>query len=436
MFKKSSQLLMVMVLIAVMVLSACSSSSEGNNASTNAPTNGGVAEAESGENEGGAVVKGKIQYSTWGNKEEKAMEEAVVKAFNEQYPDIEVELIHVDGSYEQKLQTMIAGGGAPDVISIGGGHILSFSNAFQELSMHTVNVDAYISRNLVDAFQLDGMQYALPKRVNTNVFAYNKELLAKAQVEPPSGEFTIEEFQEKAIKVAALGGEGQQKVFGSDPLWFGQWLYQFGGQFVTKDKKQATVNSDEAKKALQFVIDASRTHHFAPNTSETEGQNTMDWFLSGRVGFKAGFGPYLLPLMKQSTKFDWDVAIQPGKGGEMEIVGLAVSKESKNQEAATLFAQFVSNSDEAQKIIATGSNLPVTNAGKDVFLAQFPDKNLNAFFEAMEHQTPQVSLKQAARFNDTFYKAIYDRTALGASGSEDPSKVLDEVNEELTRLLQ
>jgi multiple sugar transport system substrate-binding protein len=429
MIRKSFILGLVALFTVAFGLAGCGSSNSSSNSGEkpeSSPTKAPTKQEE----------KVKITYSTWGNAEEKATEEAVIAAFEKLHPNIDVELILVDGSYEEKLQIMIAGNTTPDVISIGGAHIGNFAGAFQPFASSEVLTDKYLSDVILAGLQSDGQQYALPKRVNTKVMAYNKGLLEQAKVAAPGESFTIEEFKEKAIAVAALGGEGNNKVWGSDPLWFGQWLFQFGGQRVSDDLTQSLINSQQAKDAAQFVIDAAHKYHFAPNPTEAQGQSMIDWFLSGQVGFKGDFGPFYIPLMKQLTKFDWDIAPQPGGSGEMEVVGIAVSKTTKFTEAAKQFATFYSSSKEAQEIIGTGASLPVTKEGKEVFLKQIPDKNLNVFFEAMENQKPSPRLKKGRQMGSMINKALSDRTQIGASGTEDPGKVLEELKLEIDELLK
>ncbi|MFB9279381.1 ABC transporter substrate-binding protein [Cohnella cellulosilytica] len=435
MLKRSLLAGLVIVFAAAIGLAGCGQSNSGNNSASN-PESTPSQPASSAPAESNKQEKVKITYSTWGSAEEKATEEAVIAEFEKLNPNIDVELILVDGSYEEKLQVMIAGNTTPDVVSIGGAHVGNFSGAFQPFAADEVAADKYLTDILLTGLQSDGEQFALPKRVNTKVIAYNKDLLAKANVEAPGDSFSIEQFQEKAIAVAALGGEGKDKIWGSDPLWFGQWLFQFGGQRVSDDYSESLINSSESKAAVQFIIDAANKYHYAPNPTEAQGQNMIDWFLSGQVGFKGDFGPFYLPLMKQITKFDWDIAPQPGHGGEMEIVGIAVSKTTKHAEAAKQFASFVSSSSEAQKIIGGGAALPVTKEGKEVFLNQFPDKNLNEFFAAMEYSKPQPRLKKGRQMGSLINKALADRTLIGATGQEDPSVVLDELKVEIDELLK
>ncbi len=372
----------------------------------------------------------KITYCSWGNAEEKATEEAIVAAFMAANPDVEVEYIHVDGNYEEKLQIMIAGGEAPDVISIGGAHIPSFSSAFAPVDIAAVDTGKYIAPTLYESLVYDGQQYAYPKRVNTKVYAFNKDLLTKAGVAFPGAAYSIDQFTADAMAVAALGDD----IYGSDPLWFGQWLYQFGGRMLEADGTVA-FNSEVGKQAAQYIIDAVDKNAFVPTATEREGQDVMQWFIGGRVGFKGDFGPYFLPMMAQVTGFDWDVCAAPGNGGEMEIVGVGISAKTKNADAAQRLAAYISNADEAQAIIGGTSALPVTEAGKTVFLAQYPTKNLTAFFDAMGTQEIPPMIKGANQVGGILYGELFGRTKLGASGEEDVALVLDEAAAEVIDML-
>ncbi len=62
------------------------------------------------------------------------------------------------------------------------------------------------------------------------------------------------------------------------------------------------------------------------------------------------------------------------------MTGLSISATTDNYEAALRFVTWVSTSDEAQKIIAGGTNLPVTRYGVEEFVWRAPDKGLETFF--------------------------------------------------------
>lgn len=374
--------------------------------------------------------KVKITYSTWGNADEKKTEQAIIDEFMEQNKDIQVEMIFVDGSYEEKLQTLIAGNETPDVVSIGSAHIPNFSGAFVPVDASSVSTEKYISEKLVTNLIYDEKQYALPKKATTKVVAYNKDLLERANVDFPSEDFSIEEFSESAKKISEL----EDGIFGSDPLVFTQMIYQFGGRILSPDGT-VEINSKEGKEAAQYMVDAVETYHFTPNAAEAEGTDSLQWFVTSKAGFKNDFGSYYLPQMSEIESFDWDLAPNPGQGGEMEIVGVALSKTSKNQEAANKLITFISQSKEAQEIIGSTSALPVTEDGKKVFLQQYPEKNMQAFFDAMDYENAPAAVKGASQINGDINSALADRTKIGMAGDENVSTVLDEVAAEEQKII-
>lgn len=435
---KNKRLALLMAAVMTIGLTACG----GNAAQSNQPAadTGSAAKEEKAEEEDksepapapAAASDGQItiQYSYWGNADEAATEEAIIAAFMEQNPDIFVEPVYVESSYEDKLQLMIAGNTTPDVMAIGSEHIANFSGALSEIDMSGVDTSKYISDTPLNALNYNGIQYGLPKRANTKVIAYNKALFDQANREYPGDTYSIDQFKEDAIAITALGDD----IFGAQSLWYGQWIYQFGGETITKDGK-VVFNSKEAVDAVQFIVDGIRTYHFVPNGDESEGQSMTEWFMGGLVGVYLDCGPFNLPNFTEITDFEWDFGPAPGNGGSMEVVGVSVSATTEHPEEAKKFAEFVSTSKEAQEIIGGTTALPVTEEGKEVFLQQFPDKNLQAFFDAATYEKAPVTMKGANLANGILNSAIYDRTGVGNVADEDVKTVLDEAAAEAQAVL-
>ena len=103
------------LMLALMMLLGIFTGCSGNNepTATTAPvadntpaTSGGEAPAE----------KTKITFMGWGTDAEVATFTAMIKQYEEAYPDVEVEYIVVaDNEFDTKLQTMIGAGECPDV---------------------------------------------------------------------------------------------------------------------------------------------------------------------------------------------------------------------------------------------------------------------------------------------------------------------------------
>ncbi|MFC3747828.1 ABC transporter substrate-binding protein [Paenibacillus sp. GCM10012306] len=412
--------LIVLSLLVVIALSACSGNAGSDSSSSNSGGNSGAA-------------KGKITFAFWGAQSEADAIKQAIDNFQKTYPDIKVESQWIQKDYLTKLQTMIAGGTTPDVMLISGGDLPGFANAFQELQ---IDKSLFSSPSFVDSMSVDGKVYAEPFIIKPKVMAINVDLFEKNNIPLPSQTvpMTTEEFKDISKKLTS--GEGASKIFGSEPLWLGNWIYSFGGQFYTDDLSKSALDSPEAIAAAEYIV-STKQEGIVPNDSEKQGQNMMNWYLGGRIGMFTDFGPWYLPQMADVQNFKWDLVPFPGNGGSKEVNGLAISKNSKNAEAAKLFIDHMTQNEEAQKIIGGNKNaygVPVIASATSAFEAVAPNKNLQAFVLAAEKQHTQEAQKSTNEINNEM-KAIDDTTPIGI-GTKDVKEVFPQVAEKINNILQ
>jgi len=424
--KKWSFIAMSLLLVSF-VLAACG----GNN---NEPqSSGGASPSASGDGGAPASPKGKVTFAYWGAQSEADAIKQAVSAFESANPDVKVEQQWIQKDYLTKLQTMIAGGTAPDVMLISGGDLPGFANAFQELQ---IDASAFSSPTLVHSMSMDGKLFASPFVIKPKVMAINVDLFEKNQVPLPSKTepMTPEQFLEISKKLTS--GEGASKIYGSEPLWLGNWIYSFGGQYYSDDLSKSTLDAPEAISAAEFIV-STKQEALVPSDSEKKGQSMTNWFLAGRIGMYSDFGPWNLPQMADVQGFKWDLVPFPGNGGSKEVNGLTLSKDSKNADAAKAFITYMTQNEEAQKVIGGNKSaygIPVLASATSSFETIFPDKNLNAFVLAAEKQHTQEAQKRTNEINNEM-KAIDDKTPIGI-GSQDVKEVFPQVAEKINKILQ
>jgi multiple sugar transport system substrate-binding protein len=375
-----------------------------------------------------------ISIAYWGSNEEAATQKLMVEAFEKENPNIKVEQIWVQGSYEEKVQTMIAGGTPPDLIQISNTSLPGFAAAFKPV---TLDPNVYTSPLVLDAMTYEGQVYAIPFVVKSKVMGLNVGVFKKNNVPLPSltEPMSPEEFQELAIKLSS--GEGPDRVYGSAPLWFNGWLFQFGNTFYNADGTKVTIGSPEAIAAANFVINSSTKYHYAPTALDAEGQNMWEWFLSGKVAMLPDFGPWNLPLIKQAKEIEWEIVPVPGKGLPLEIDGFGISKDTQQPEAAEALAKFLSQSETAQNILGTSAaavGVPVIPAAAEAFAKSIPDKNVQAFVWSAANSPLPVGSKLDAQIQSEFSREINTRTPLG-TGKESPETVFPELEQRFNELL-
>ena len=200
-------------------------------------------------------------------------EEALFGVLEDFYNEtgISVEVIYVAstggwGGFFSKIQTMIAGGDAPDVIRIAiEGFELFLDNGIivplNEYEEKYPEFAALVSDNhekLTEPFTVDGQIYGYGFDWNNVVTHINLNLLEEAGLEMPDVEWTTEEFLEYAKAMTMTREDGTQTYGVYVPTSYFQlnaWLYNWGAAILSDDMTESVINSPEAVEMFQFLHD-------------------------------------------------------------------------------------------------------------------------------------------------------------------------------------
>lgn len=202
-------------------------------------------------------------------------------------------------SANQKLTLACTGGEAPDVADI------FFTNSFAEMSSDKAGLleindvveemggeSAWMSAGKDEAC-VDGDWYGVPWRFDTRTLLYNTEDFEKAGItEVPR---TWDELVEAAQKLTETDGNGNITHAGLawysdmgryDQTWFSM-LAQSGGAMMNEDFTEFTFNTEEGKKALQFLSDCINVHNICNNSLDAS-YDALSEFMSGNVSMVFG----------------------------------------------------------------------------------------------------------------------------------------------------
>ena len=377
-----------------------------------------------------------IEFAYWGDVQENTAIKAAVSAFEKSHPNIHVNALWITGNYNQKLLTMIAGGTAPDVIQISNSDLPGYIQAFSPVH---VNPNPYLSSRLVNELKVKGTLYAYPFDVNPKVMTINISLFQKRHVPLPSltKPMSPAQFQSDAMKLTY--GSGAHKVWGSAPLWYGDWLYMFGGRLFNAQGTKSLIGSPQAIAAANFVIDSSGKYHYAPTAKESAGQNMFNWFLSGKVATYTDTGPWYLPTLQGVKGLHWELVPEPGTSPFGEVDGLAIGKTSAHPRTANLFAQWMSTSKLAQDAIGASPQagyVPVIKSAIPGFLHTQPGHNLQAFIQgAATNVQDGLPWTRSNQIINQVWTDMDNETALG-TGTKPPGKVFPGIAQSIDTLLQ
>ena len=160
-----------------------------------------------------------LKVSTWDLAANPGITSSV-KAFEEQNPNIKVEIIDIaSADYTQKLSVMLNGGSELDAFWIKDAD--TTKSLFDKGQI--ADLKAYIEKDSIDLEAYNGLAnnftmpsgeiVGLPARTDYYVLYYNKDIFDAAGVSYPSNDMTWEEFEETAKKITT--GEGADKKYGA-----------------------------------------------------------------------------------------------------------------------------------------------------------------------------------------------------------------------------
>ncbi|TBN57713.1 sugar ABC transporter substrate-binding protein [Glaciihabitans arcticus] len=377
-------------------------------------------------------LKAEITYAFWDATQQDAIQ-ANVDAFNEEYPNIDVNLdVTPWEGYWTKVQTQATSNTLPDLFWLNGPNFqLYASNDKIEPITSLVDGDyidtANYPESLVDLYNLDGTQYGVPKDFDTIALWYNKDILAQAGVEEPTADWTWDDLAEAAETVStkledkgiygvAAGMDGQTTYYNT--------IFQAGGEVITAD---GVSGYDEAatQDGLQVWTDliASGASPSIPQLTDTPADQ---WFTSGKVGMFYSGSWSRGAIGDSPVKDVVDVAPLPqGKEQATVIHGVSnvVAASSKNKQAAQALQAFLASEAAQKQQGDMGAVIPAFNGTQAAFAESYPGVNLQVFLDATEYAKPLPVSKNSAAWNALETKLLPDVFS-GATKVADVSKDL------------
>lgn len=154
----------------------------------------------------GSDVSGSLSVlGIWAGQEQESFQ-AVIDAFNEQYPNVDVSYKSAGDNLPTVLQTAVQGGNPPDVAFIAQpGTIQGFvtDGALTPITFAEAAVVENLGQSIADIGTFDGDLYGvLFKSANKSLGWYNTAAFTDAGVEPPA---TFEDLATSADTIAASG---------------------------------------------------------------------------------------------------------------------------------------------------------------------------------------------------------------------------------------
>ena len=324
-------------------------------------------------------LSGEISFGFWGDPAEAGAYEAIVAAFEDQNPGIDVQIEYVPNAtdFYTRLATGYAAGLAPDVFLINYRRYGQFAardalvpvGPLLEAS-EILDEEDYYPQPL-EAFQFNGELMCLPQNLSSLVVYFNRDLFDAASVPYPEAGWTWDDFlaAAKALTID-IDGDGITDQHGlgveNSLIRFTPFIWQAGGELVDDLDRPTTLTIDtpEAREGIQFFIDLSLVHKVVPTEAEVLAISDEDRFINGTTAMLLQ-SRRVVPTLRQIQSFTWDVAPLPQHeeaAGILHSDAYCISATTQNHAAAWKFIEFA-NGPEGQQIAArVGRTVPSLKA--------------------------------------------------------------------------
>lgn len=440
------------IILLSSILSACSSDNGGNTGKQAA--NGNQENSDNSVNAEKEPVKLKFTY--WGSPDEKIAIEGATQKFTERYPWITVETMQIPNSdYNTKLTAMAASNDMPDTGYMTGdlGDTWAKQDKFVNLFDMFDNDNDIKRDDFLDTIwykQSPDNAWGISTAGEAFGLFYRKDILEQAGIETPpvkaEDAWTWDHFVDIAKQLTidkngknAADPDFDPKAIKQYGVTFETWnepinnfIYSNGGDWLSKDGKEFTLNKPEAVEAIQRLADLINVHHVAPSPLAAKSLPAMNVALQSGITAMA-IGGQWMNLDLGNAKVNYDIGVLPKMKTSL-TVGLSgatvLFKDSKHPEEAWMLFKWMSNPEGAIELYSSGLWMPTMKEWytDPALIAKWVDANPAAhppgFKEAMmnqflNHSVPGSTyyLKNYAKLNSYVISSL-DKVWLGKDSAE------------------
>jgi len=293
----------------------------------------------------------KLVLTHWGNDLDNKVYNERAKLLHEKYPDITLEIMHIPGDYSQKVQTMIAGGMAPDILQLAE-DMHAYSSKGQLLGLnamvseHGLDLSRF-SAGLLGQYSYKGELYGLPDRSGAMIVYYNKDFFDEAGLAYPDKSWKWADLLSAAQKLTVREGELVTRYGFAAGDWWPWWMSfmaQNGGK-ILDENGEPVVNTPENIEAIQFYNDLVYKYGVAPSRVDFANMGNIgpdQLFAQGKTAMEIT-GMWNIGSLQNVPELNWDIAPLWGEKVNATVAfgsGLSISSACKNKEAAFLAIEF------------------------------------------------------------------------------------------------
>lgn len=304
-----------------------------------------------------------------------------IEAFEEAYPDVDVQVEYFT-EFQDKANQAFAAGEEPDVMQTAnsisdwakGGKILEIP---EDVISKEELESTYYESALINKIY-DGKYYCIPSEINVESpsLYVNMDILEEEGIELPegwienNGPASFEELIDFAKQLTIKDADGNVTRSGL-AYTYAQWeanflslILQYGGDYKDEANNEVHFVTDEARQACELLLQYCQ----GPDAVSDPGDTRYDLFIQGTAAMCVGAPWYAGSFDIDIPDVNYQVFNMPAwvEGADPICIGTGgwgyvVSSQCKNKEAAWEFVKFMTSAEQTGEWAHTTGAIPARN---------------------------------------------------------------------------
>jgi multiple sugar transport system substrate-binding protein len=390
----------------------------------------------------GRPITLEVWLTDWEQSTQQLFDDQLVPAFEAANPDVAVNVQYLDWRvFTEKLIAANAGGVLPDVYQAGAEYVapLATRNMALDITSNVANWgekdDFYDSAWSTVTYQ--GKTYGIPVLSAPQTLMYRKDMLQSAGLSSPPSNWT--DLEQTAMTLTKR--DGTRFVisgFNARPIWqqYMWFLFQNGGDVFTSDG-QVVVNSPQAAQALEYFSKLFNQDKVASKSTIAAPTANVGAMAANLVAMQIGNQLTVRDFRDNNPSESANLVVADPVGQTQQVTTnwtdwLAISKQSKDTDAAWKFVQWVAQADNLLKYNETMYFIPPRKSLRTA--GYMADPQLQQFVTIMETYGRSINTNPAAL--EVYQTIMQNAVDDAVYQKKTPRQALDDAAKNIQRALR